>query len=146
VPDRERHRTDAREQHGDARRAARREDDDRQRRDRRALQRVMRRGTETVQIEGDGDELDQLRRRFMTELQEAQRSDQREQRAVGDRSRIVDRFGLAAEGERERLRRVGSRQVIGRIPGERQRDGEQQRERDPRRQRRIDHGAQQANE
>ena len=106
----------------------------------------MRRRCETVQEQGDGNELDQLRRRFVAELEQAQRCDQREQRAVGDRARVVDRIGFAAEGEGKRLRRFRASEVIRRIPGERKREREKERERDARGERGIEHRAQQANE
>ena len=101
---------------------------------------------EAIEIERDGDELGQLRRRFVAELKQAERGDQREQRTVGDRTREVDRLGFAAEGERKRLRRLGPRQVIRGVPGQRQRQREQEGERDPCRERRIDHRAQEADE
>ena len=59
------------------------------------------------------DQLRQLGRRLVAQLQQAQRGDQRQQGAVGDGPRVVDRLGLAAEGEGQRLRGVGARQVEG---------------------------------
>ena len=106
----------------------------------------MRRRTETVQEERDGNELHQLGRRFVAELEQAERCDQRQQRSIGDRPRVVDRIGFAAEGEGKGLRRFRPRKVICRVPGQRQRKGEKDRERDARRERGIEHRAEQANE
>ena len=139
-------RGDRGEQHCDRGRAARRGHDKRQCRRRSALNGLFRHRRHAVEEQGERDQLDQFRRGFVTELEQAERRDQREQRAIGDRPRVVGRIGFAAEGEGQRLRRFGARQVIGGVPGQRQRQGEQQRVRDAGSERRVEPGARQLDE
>jgi hypothetical protein len=82
----------------------------------------------------------------VAELQQAERGDQREQRAVGHRACVVHRVGLAAEGQRHRLRGLGAREVEGGVPDERHRRRQQQRERQPRGQRGVERRREQRDE
>ena len=100
------------EQQGDARRTARGQHRQRDRRGNAAGEAPVRARGEAIEVERDGGQLGQLRRRLVAQLQQAEAGDQGEQGAVGDGPRVVDRRRLAAEGERQRLCRFGAGQVV----------------------------------
>ena len=81
----------------------------------------------------------------MPQLQQAQCGHQGEQGTVGHCPRVVHRIGFAAKSERHRLRRIGARQVVSRIPSQHQHANQQQRKWQTRGKGRIHHCAEQLN-
>ena len=103
-------------------------------------------GCERVEEQRHARQLAEFGRGLVAELQQAERRDQREQGAIGDRARVVDRARFAAEGEGQGLGLVGAREVVGRVPGQHEHQHQQQGERQARGQGRIDPGRQQLDE
>ena len=134
------------EQGRDARRAAGRERRQGQHDGERPASRPQGDRGDTVEEQRDGGELGQLRRRLVPELQQPERGDEGERRAVGDGPRVVDRPRFAAEGEGQRLRRFRTREVVGGVPGQGERQRQQGGERDARRERGVEPGRGQLDE
>ena len=65
----------------------------------------------------------------MRQLRQAQAGDQRQQGAIGNRTRIVQRRGLAPKGKRNRLGARAAGQVVHAIPGGHQGDDQERNER-----------------
>ena len=107
---------------------------------------AVRRARQCPQEEADTEQLRQFGRRLVAQLQQAQRGDERQQRAVGNGARVVHRVGLAAEREGGGLGRFGAREMEGRVPDRGHRQGEQQREGQARRHVAVDQWRQQGDE
>ncbi len=105
-----------------------------------------RRRRQAPEEQGDAEQLDQVGRGLVAELQQAERRDQRKQRAIGHGARVVNRARLAAERERHGLGRFGAGEVEGGVPDEHQGERQQQRERNARGERRIERRRQQLDE
>ena len=130
----------------DARRAARGQRRQRDQHRGLRLRRAKRARRHRVQKEGDARELRHVGRRLVAELQQAERCDQRQQGAVGNGARIVDRISFTAESEGQRLGRFGACEVVGAVPGQHQHQRQQDRERDACGQRWTEPGAEQFHE
>ena len=97
---------------------------------------------EAVDEEGDAQQLEDLGRDLVAQAQQADAGDQRQQAAVGHGAGVVDRMGLATEGEGDRLGGLGAGQVQAAVPGQRQHRRQHQAEGDACRHRGLQEGQQ----